>query len=235
MQGENTQARVACAAPMAFYRRNLPHWIPEARALFITWRLYGSLPSGSLLRARAARSGSATGSAAAAQNGSGTFAGRDFVTIDRYLDSARTGPRWLAEREIAGAVEEAIFRGVEFGHYLLDVYVIMPNHVHILLRPLVSLARITGEIKGVSAKSANARLGRTGNRLWQDESFDHWVRNSTELERVKRYIEWNPAKAGLVTRPELWRWSSAYPEMATRIAELARPTVSWQVSTAPPC
>lgn len=195
---------------MAFYRRTLPHWIPEGKALFITWRLHGSLPKGILP------------SRSAAKNGSDPFAGRDFVTVDRYLDSARTGPRWLASPEIAAVVEETIFQGAELGHYLLDVYVIMPNHVHVLLRPLLSLARITAGIKGVSAKDANARLGRIGNHFWQDESFDHWVRNSMESERIKRYIEWNPVKAGLAPRPEDWRWSSAHPEVVKRMAELAQ-------------
>jgi putative DNA methylase len=89
-------------------------------------------------------------------------------------------------------------------------YVLMPNHVHILINPLVPLRRITGGIKGVSARDANGALGRTGKAFWQDESFDHWIRNDAQLERIQSYIEYNPVKAGLVAKPEDWQWSSAH-------------------------
>ena len=201
---------------MTFYRRNLPHWHPEGKIIFITWRLYGSLPGGSTA-AKVAKSIVATSTAK-----SGCVTGKQFVILDRYLDFACTGPRWLADGEIAACVEDTIFRGVELGHYGLYAYVLMPNHVHVLLQPLAPLARITAGIKGVSARNANARLGRVGKHFWQDESFDHWVRNSAEFERIQRYIEWNPVKAGLVTRPEDWRWSSAHPEASRMMAKLAQ-------------
>jgi hypothetical protein len=53
-------------------------------------------------------------------------------------------------------------------------------------------------------------LGRTGKPFWQDESFDHWVRDGAQFESVRAYIEQNPVKAGLVAKPEEWRWSSAH-------------------------
>jgi putative transposase len=49
---------------------------------------------------------------------------------------------------------------------------------------------------------------RTG-QFWQAESFDHWVRNEGQFVRVKKYIEHNPVKAGLVSKIEDWPWSSA--------------------------
>jgi len=141
--------------------------------------------------------------------------------LDRLLDSGSTGPRWLSDPEIAASIEGAIFRGAQLGRYLLFAYVVMPNHVHVLLQTGMPLARVTGGIKGVSAKDANARLGRARRPFWQDESFDHWVRGSAECDRIRRYIEWNPVKAGLAARPEDWRWSSVYPDAAKMIAKLA--------------
>jgi putative DNA methylase len=85
----------------------------------------------------------------------------------------------------------------------------MANHVHALLEPKVALARTTNAIKGVTARRANAILGRTGKHFWQDESFDHWVRNEAEFARIRSYIERNPVSAGLVARPEDWLWSTA--------------------------
>ena len=136
-------------------------------------------------------------------------AGRKFRRMDAELDRGASGPVWLRDARIAGHVEGAILRGEKLGHYKLDAYVVMPNHAHVLLEPQVPLARITGGIKGVSARDANVTLRRVGKRFWEDESFDHWVRNEAEFERIRSYIERNPVSAGLVERAEDWPWSSA--------------------------
>jgi putative transposase len=191
---------------MTFYRRNLPHWHPQGTPIFITWRLYGSLPASLQKKTRTARNGCATkGSDLDAE----VSPGEEFLRLDSVLDSAKTGPLWLADPEIADYAEEPIVRGAELGRYLLHAYVIMPNHVHLLIEPRLPLAKITGVIKGVAARDANATLGRRGKPFWQDESFDHWIRNSADFERFRSYIESNPVHAGLVARPEDWRWSSA--------------------------
>jgi REP element-mobilizing transposase RayT len=105
--------------------------------------------------------------------------------------------------------KRAIERGAELGHYVLRAWAIMPNHVHVLLDPLVPLARVTMGIKRASAKDANAKLGSTGMPFWQDESFDHWIRNPGQFARIQTYIENNPVKARLCARPQDWPWSSA--------------------------
>ena len=183
---------------MSYYERNLPHWHPEGRTIFITWRLHGSLPRGFVKRLENLHSDP----------------GKQFLAADQQLDKAATGPRWLRDPQIAGYVEDALIRGAELGHYVLHAYVVMPNHVHVLLDPLAPLRRITGGIKGVSARDANGSLGRVGKPFWQDESFDHWIRNSAQFERVRSYIEQNPVKAGLVAKPEAWQWSSAHRQVA---------------------
>ena len=137
-------------------------------------------------------------------------AGRQFLRADRFLDKAGFGPLWLNKAEIAGEVESCILRGArELGQYTVFAYVIMPNHVHLLIEPRLSLRRITAGIKGTSAYRANRLLRRIGQPFWQSESFDHWVRTPTEGEKISRYIEDNPVKAGLATSPEKWPWSSA--------------------------
>ena len=55
-------------------------------------------------------------------------------------------------------------------------------------------------LKGSTARQANLILGRTGEAFWQDESFDHRVRDEVELDRIVRYVEHNPASAGLWQR-----------------------------------
>ena len=50
---------------------------------------------------------------------------------------------------------------------------------------------------GFTAAEANKILGRTGEPFWQDESYDHWVRNRYELQTIIRYVGRNPVSAGL--------------------------------------
>jgi len=136
--------------------------------------------------------------------------------MDRSLDRAKFGPRWLSDDRVAREIVGAFHFGQhEQRFYELYAFVIMPNHVHLLIQPLVPLARITKSLKGYTARRANQILDRTGSPFWQYESFDHWVRNEPELLKIINYIEYNPVAAGLVGKPEEWRWSSAY-----KVAEL---------------
>jgi putative transposase len=116
--------------------------------------------------------------------------------MDRYLDVARTGPTYLRDKNIAKCVLESILEGVRLGHYRLRAFVIMANHVHVLLLPRIAPSRLLQSLKGRSAREANQILGRTGEKFWQAESYDHWVRDTAELERIAAYIENNPVKAG---------------------------------------
>jgi REP element-mobilizing transposase RayT len=180
---------------MTYYARNLPHWHPDGKALFVTWRLFGSLPVAVLEKYEKLNR---------------IHAGKAFAEIDRALDRASSGPKWLSRAEVASLIVESLERGDQ-PMRLFDLYafVVMPNHVHALLQPHTPLARITQGIKGATARRANAMLQRAGARFWQEESFDHWVRSSQEMERTRLYVEWNPVKAGLAARPEDWLWSSA--------------------------
>src|SRR6266481_5528513 len=136
--------------------------------------------------------------------------GRRFAEFDRELDSGRHGPTWLSDERVATLVVESIEEAEANGLCKIHAYVVMPNHVHVLLESGSELARITKLIKGGTARAANKVLGRTGKIFWQDESFDHWIRTSAEFEKVRAYLERNPVKAGLAVRAEDWKWSSAY-------------------------
>jgi REP element-mobilizing transposase RayT len=186
---------------MTFYERNLPHWQPEGAAFFVTWRLFGSLP----LQKRTARNGCATGNLPKAET-----PGERFVRLDRALERTAIGPHWLRIPSVADRVTDLILKGEkELGYFSLHAFVIMPNHVHLLMAPKQPLERIMNGIKGSTAHAANTILGRIGKPFWQDESFDHWVRTEKEFGNIFRYIEWNPVSAGLARRPEDWAWSSA--------------------------
>jgi type I restriction enzyme R subunit/putative DNA methylase len=145
-----------------------------------------------------------------ASSESHTSAGKAFAAFDRSLDQAAQGPKWLNDARIAQFVVDTLLAGEqERNFYRLRAWVIMPNHVHVLWLPQVPIPSITRWLKGSTARKANLLLCRTGSCLWQDESYDHWVRTADELEKIVRYIESNPVRAGFVATPEAWRWSSA--------------------------
>jgi putative transposase len=115
------------------------------------------------------------------------------------LDHCHSGSRWLEQAAIANLIAETIQAGEGERHfYELAGSVLMPNHVHLLILPKVPVPVIMRWLKGSTARRANLLLGRTGQPFWQDESFDHWVRNNTEFDRILQYIQENPVAAGHV-------------------------------------
>ncbi len=82
--------------------------------------------------------------------------------------------------------------------YDLDAFVVMPNHVHLAIRPLpgFELEDILGRIKSYSARQIHEKLGATG-RFWMEESFDHIIRDEANYVKTIRYILKNPIKANL--------------------------------------
>jgi putative transposase len=176
---------------MPEFRRRLPHHYPPGRWLFVTCHLHGSLP-----HAKYPPPGKLS-------------AGAAFVWMDRYLDSTKQGPMYLAQESIARGVAESLRRGVLLGHYHLGAYSILSNHLHLLLLPKIAPSRLLQSLKGATARQANRILGRTGEMFWQAESYDHWVRDDAEWRRIAVYIESNPVNAGLVQRAEDYPWSSA--------------------------
>jgi REP element-mobilizing transposase RayT len=119
--------------------------------------------------------------------------------VERWLDD-HTGACYLARPECADVVAEALnfFAGQR---YELDYWVIMPNHVHVLVMPVPphSLSAILHSWKSFTSHKLNKLLGRDGT-LWQKESFDHVVRSEPQLTKLRGYIVENAAGAGVRAR-----------------------------------
>jgi REP element-mobilizing transposase RayT len=118
------------------------------------------------------------------------------MKLERWLDDGM-GACLLRNPGAARIVEEALHY-FDAQRYVLDDYVVMPNHVHLLCCPLHPwrLEQLLHSWKRHSARRINQLVGRSGN-LWLDEYFDHGVRSTERLERYRRYIRENPIKAGL--------------------------------------
>ena len=159
--------------------------------MFVTFRLAGSLPASRVFPPERLRSGEA------------------FVAMDRLLDQAANGPVFLRQHDIARMVVEAVRDGeARFHRYQLHAFVVMPNHAHLLVTPKVTSKQWLGPLKGFTAYRANRALSRHA-PFWQDESYDHLVRDAEEFRRVQRYIENNPVTAGLVASAAAFPGSSA--------------------------
>jgi len=172
---------------MNCYERRLPHWDVVGQPLFVTFRLHGSLPRNRVFPPARLSNGKA------------------FVAMDRLLDGATSGPRHLQIPEIATLVVKSLRDG-DGPFYELHSFVVMPNHVHLLVTPSVDATRWLGPMKGRTARQANLLLGLTGQPFWQDESYDHVVRSDEEFARIARYIENNPVSAGLAVEPRDFEW-----------------------------
>jgi len=121
--------------------------------------------------------------------------------VEAALDQAHGNCR-LKNSPVAQIVCNALQR-FDGERYILGPWCLMPNHVHVLVRPLDghALPDILQSWKSYTAKAANRLLGRSG-PFWQREYYDHVVRNEQELQRCTDYIVSNPARACLAE----WPW-----------------------------
>jgi REP element-mobilizing transposase RayT len=188
--------------------RNLPHWHQSGAVVFVTLRLADAIPEQALTRwaddrrrwllARGVSGEGDLSSTLAALPGEQRKAYfREFGKRFHELLDAGYGSCALKDPRYSAVVEDALrhFDGVR---YRLGRFVVMPNHVHLLVEPLdeYRLPDILKSWKGFTAREIN-RLNGTSGQFWQHESFDHLVRHARSFEASVRYIEENPLKANL--------------------------------------
>ena len=172
---------------------DLPHWEQGSVWYFVTFRLADALPQAVVEKIKQERDhwrqvhdiNHLTPEEIAEYHR--LFSGRY-----EELLNAGSGSCVLRDPAIAGIVDGAL-RHFEGQRYELDEYVIMPNHVHVLVKPMARqrLMDILHSWKSFTANQINQRLGRTG-QLWQHESYDHIVRHESAMEAIRRYIRENP-------------------------------------------
>ena len=184
---------------LGWYDRGyIPHFDGGQTPQFFTFRLFDSLPQSIVAKWRLE-------TANQGEHGKTLFRKR----VENYLDKGH-GSCFLRNPRVAELIENSLL----FYHdkkYHLTAWVVMPNHIHFLARPLlnVELKEIAHSIKSYTAHEANKLLNRQG-QFWQHEPFDRYIRNEKHFMAVVRYIENNPVKARLCGRAEEWRFSSAF-------------------------
>ena len=192
----------------AHSRGYLPHVKAAGSTYFVTFRLADSLPRHVIAKLKSTAD---AGKNAHDENARSAAAREYFREFERALDSA-IGACWLRRPEIAALISGALSHFDE-ERYRLHAWVVMPNHMHVVVTPLPgrTLSSVLHSWKSFTAKEANKRLPeKTTPEFWQHESYDHLCRDSNEIGRCISYVERNPVSAKLCARIEDWRWSSAY-------------------------
>jgi REP element-mobilizing transposase RayT len=129
--------------------------------------------------------------------------------IEKYADQGY-GEAFFRDDRLAEMVQETLLKD-DGKKYRLSAWVVMPNHVHLLLTRVdeCTLSDIMQSFKSITSHKANKTLGRSG-QFWMLEYFDRYSRNPTHYKKTVEYIENNPVKARLCARPEEYRFSSAW-------------------------
>lgn len=216
-QNHGQDAR-ATAAPAAYeflpynprevsirYSAYLPHWEQEGATYSVTFRLADSLPRAVLegwLRERQEIVQRAESGGRPLSDGEHRRL-RELHSerVEKYLDTGH-GACQLNDEGAARIVRDALSH-FDGDRYDLVAWCVMPNHVHVIVRPRPGqeLAKILHSWKSFTSNEVNKVLGREGT-LWQPDSFDHLVRDVDDLERSLQYVLDNPHAAGLIN----WPW-----------------------------
>jgi len=220
-----------------YYGSKLPHWQPPEGTFFITYRLYGSIPK-TIIQQIKEEYQVALLDASQAKLPEGETenllpeevkiilerirkkkeyeAGkRYFARFDDFLDSNLNEPHWLRQPQIA-RLNVDNFHFYSEKYFQLWAYTIMSNHVHLLLtlRPVAPILwKVLQDMKKYTGLHSNRLLGRSG-PFWEEESYDHWVREPEgEFDRIAAYILNNSVKAGLVAKWQDHPWTYCHPDI----------------------
>jgi REP element-mobilizing transposase RayT len=206
------------------YQRNLPHWRQEGATYFVTFRLGDSIPQGVLDQWEYEKRLWLT-SRGIPVDGEGWY--RPFEQLpelardgfhkhfNRLFHAALDdglGACYLNWPECLAIVQQRLLQG-DGDQYQLGDFVVMPNHVHLLITPVPgsALERLLKRVKGATARRCNQLLDRTG-QFWQPDSYDHIVRTLDQLLHFRQYIADNPVKCGLPGATNVYRadWMDAW-------------------------
>ncbi len=117
----------------------------------------------------------------------------------------------LQSDRMASLFMDVLFHCREQQKYLLHEFVVMPDHFHLLITPMVSLERAVQLIKGGFSFRAKRELGFVY-EIWQRSYYDRRVRDAGEHFAFREYIRLNAVKRGLAASPERYPYCSAWPE-----------------------
>jgi REP element-mobilizing transposase RayT len=186
----------------------LPHWTMDGATYFVTFRLGDSLPKAVLDAWLSEREKIEMKAKQAGRPLSADEEKRlnylHSEKVGKYLDAGH-GACWMKDDRIAGLVANALMY-FDGDRYELGAWCVMPNHIHVVVMPRTGhiLPDILHSWKSFSAHEANKLLRRRG-QFWEEEYYDHLVRDEADFRRCIEYTLANPGRAGLKD----WKWVSS--------------------------
>ncbi len=141
---------------------------------------------------------------------------RDFslVTTNTYFVTSRafSGQALFQSARVATLLIETLLDYRRQRKFLLHEFVVMPNHLHVLLTTVenITLERAVQLIKGGFSHRAGKQL-EMGGEIWQRGYVDHRVRDARDYGSHREYIWQNPVKRHLAEAPTEYAYSSSFP------------------------
>ena len=107
---------------------------------------------------------------------------------------------------------KTLYRHRRDGRYKLHAFVLMPEHVHLLLTPApsITIERAIQLIKGAFSHELGGLIGRQ-QEIWERGFTDHRIRNETDFFHHRNYIHRNPVERRIVNDPSEYRYCSGFP------------------------
>jgi REP element-mobilizing transposase RayT len=205
-----------------YHSRSLPHLFDINKPVLITFRLKFSLPksieSELLNRKREWNDSLKTLSSGERQSKLKSKDYQLFLWFDELIAGSVETPDLLSDNRCIEIISHALHYHDNVRYQLL-AFCIMPNHVHVIINPLLqdndiifSISHITYTWKKYSATQINKHMQMKGS-LWQSESYDHLIRDQKELFHYLEYVMENPIKAGLVSKWYEWKGTWVIEEL----------------------
>jgi putative transposase len=121
-----------------------------------------------------------------------------------FITTSLSQKNRLFTEDEAEIVEETILDLASRKEIVVYAYVIMPDHIHLLIRPInLGISKTVQLIKGRASRKINK------GSFWQKGFFDFTIMTDKKFREKFNYIHYNPVKRGLVEKAEDYKYSSA--------------------------
>lgn len=118
---------------------------------------------------------------------------------------------------VIAKLQLAIDKTLSIKPFQIEAFVILPNHVHMILSlpeddtdysNRIRMIKSTFTKDFMKGHEESPRNNKGEMRVWQSRFWEHWIRDDKDLERHLDYIHYNPVKHGYVESPDQWSYSS---------------------------
>jgi len=199
-----------------FYKRNLPHYQLKDSYYFITFTLAFSYSQKFINKLKKEKEAYEEISSKLDDDEKSEFKlifhKKSYDYFEEYLHKANQCINYLEDNKISEIVAESL-HFFDKVRYDLSAYCIMPNHVHLIIKPYeenndkpYALQKIMHSIKSYTANQCNEILNKTG-QFWNYENYDHLIRDEKDFYRCLQYVIDNPVKARLVNEWNEWKYT----------------------------